>query len=302
MMTYKGSSRDVDLDPAIADYYARASEATRTESGPSQLEFARTMELIQRFAPPSPAVLLDVGGGPGVYALSLSARGYQVHLIDPVETQVVEAQRKSAASAHPLGSCRVGDARVLDWESGSTDIVLLLGPLYHLTDAADRRQALAEAFRVLRQGGILFAAGISKFASAMDGLVRDLFLDPDFTAIVESDVASGQHRNPTERLDFFTSAYFHHPDELRGELDAAGFAVKGVFGLEGPGWLLQDFEKRWADPRTRADLLRIARSLEAEPSLLGVSAHLLGVGWKDGKDGKDGKVGKVGSRAEGADR
>jgi ubiquinone/menaquinone biosynthesis C-methylase UbiE len=276
----KGSSRDVDLDPAIADYYARAAEATRTESGSSQLEFARTVELIQRFASPPPAVILDVGGGPGAYALPLSAGGYQVHLIDPVETQVVEAQRKSAASGHPLASCRVGDARMLDCESGAADIVLLLGPLYHLTDAADRRQALAESFRVLRQGGVLFAAGISKFASAMDGLVRDLFLDPDFTAIVEADLASGQHRNPTARLDYFTTAYFHHPDELRRELDSAGFAVKGVFGLEGPGWLLQDFETRWADPRTRADLLRIARSLEAEPSLLGLSAHLLGVASK----------------------
>jgi SAM-dependent methyltransferase len=169
---------------------------------------------------------------------------------------------------------------MLHWESGAADIVLLLGPLYHLTDAADRRQALAEAFRVLRQGGVLFAAGISKFASAIHGLVRDLFLDPDFTAIVETDLVSGQHRNPTARLDYFTTAYFHHPDELRRELDFAGFAVTGVFGLEGPGWLLQNFETRWANPRTRADLLGIARSLEAEPSLLGLSAHLLGVACK----------------------
>jgi ubiquinone/menaquinone biosynthesis C-methylase UbiE len=272
--------RYAELDPEVAAYYARAPEATRTESGSSQLEFARTLELVQRFAPPPPAVILDVGGGPGAYALPLSALGYRVHLIDPVATQVTEASRKSAASSHPLASCSVGDARVLDWESGSADTVLLLGPLYHLTHAGDRQRALSEGYRVLRQGGTLLAAAISKFASAIDGLVRDLFLDPDFTLIVEADLASGQHRNPTGRLDYFTTAYFHHPDELRRELGAAGFEVEGVFGLEGPGWLLQDFNQRWADPRTRADLLRIARSLETEPSLLGVSAHLLGVGRK----------------------
>src|SRR5688500_14177207 len=123
--------QDTELDREIADYYARAPEATRLDSGPSQLEFARTLELVQRFAPPPPAVILDVGGRPGAYALLLSARGYRVHLIDPVPTQVAEAKRKSAASGHPLASCRVGDARVLEWESGSADIVLLLGPLYH---------------------------------------------------------------------------------------------------------------------------------------------------------------------------
>lgn len=276
----KVSSQNADLDPEIAAYYARAPEATRTESGSSQLEFARTLELIQRFAPPPPAVLLDVGGGPGAYALPLSALGYRVHLIDPVASQVAEARRKSDASAYPLVRCQVGDARALDYESGSADVVLLLGPLYHLTDAGDRQRALSEAYRVLRPSGALLAAAISKFASAIDGLVRDLLLDPNFTAIVEADLASGQHRNPTGRLDYFTTAYFHHPEELRRELGAAGFEVTGVFGLEGPGWLLQDFDQRWADPRTRADLLRIARSLEAEPSLLGVSAHLLGVGRK----------------------
>jgi ubiquinone/menaquinone biosynthesis C-methylase UbiE len=272
--------RDVELDPQVAAYYARAPEATRLESGASQLEFCRTLELIQRFAPSPPAVILDVGGGPGAYAIPLSAEGYRVHLIDPVASQVAEAKQKSVASGHPLAGCHVGDARALEWDSGSADIVLLLGPLYHLTEAGERQHALAEANRVLRKGGTLFAAAISKFASAIDGLVRDLFLDPHFTRIVETDLASGQHRNPTSRLDYFTTAYFHHPEELRRELYRADFEVEGVFGLEGPGWLLQDFDQRWADPRTRADLLRIARLLEAEPSLLGVSAHLLGVGWK----------------------
>jgi ubiquinone/menaquinone biosynthesis C-methylase UbiE len=270
-------SKQAQLDPAITSYYDRASEETRLEEGPSRLEFLRTLEIFERFAPGPPAVILDVGGGPGAYATALADRGYEVHLIDPVRRLVEEAGRRGQDGKSSLASCRVGEARHLDRPSATADVVLLLGPLYHLTEAGDRMQALAEAFRVLRSGGVLFAAGISRFASALDGLVRDLFRDPDFGSIVERDLKSGQHRNPTHRLDYFTTAYFHRPEELREELGAAGFAVEGLYGLEGPGWMLQDFDQRWSDSRTRADVMRVARALESEPSLLGLSAHLLAV-------------------------
>jgi SAM-dependent methyltransferase len=218
---------------------------------------------------------LTWAGPPGAYALWLADAGYTVHLVDPAPRLVAEAQRRSAACPRPLASCRVGDARALDFAAKSADIVLLLGPLYHLTEAADRACALREARRVLRPGGQLFAADISRWASALDGLSRDLFQDPRFAAIVERDLQEGQHRNPTEVLDYFTTAYFHRPDELCAEVVAAGLSPQGQYGVEGPGWLLSDVAARLVDPRRRADLLQVARRLESEPSVLGVSAHLL---------------------------
>ena len=233
--------------------------------------------MIERHARRPPATVLDVGGAAGAYALWLVDAGYTVHLVDAVPRLVAEAQRRSAARSRPLASCRVGDARALDFPDRSADIVLLLGPLYHLAEAADRARALSEARRVLKPGGQLFAAAISRWASALDGLSRDLFQDPRFVAIVQHDVREGQHRNPTERLDYFTTAYFHRPDELRAEVSGAGLIVDGLYGLEGPGWVLPDVTERLADPRRRTDLLRVARLLESEPSMLGVSAHLLAV-------------------------
>jgi SAM-dependent methyltransferase len=203
--------------------------------------------------------------------------GYAAHLIDPVPRLVAEARRASAAAAHPLASCRVGDARALDLPPRSVDVVLLLGPLYHLTDGADRSRALQEAARVLRPGGRLFAAGISRWGSLLDGLARDLLQDSRFALIVEQDLRDGQHRNPTDRLDYFTTSYFHRPEELAAEVTAAGLALDGVFGLEGPGWILPDVAERMADPGRRASLLQVARALEAEPAVLGMSAHLLAV-------------------------
>jgi ubiquinone/menaquinone biosynthesis C-methylase UbiE len=264
-----------ELDPTIAEYYQRAPEEDRLEQGPFLLEELRTRELIERHARRPPATVLDVGGAAGKYALWLVDAGYTVHLVEPVPRLVAEAQRRSVARSRPLTSCRVGEARALDFPDQSADIVLLLGPLYHLTEAADRARALSEARRVLKPSGQLFAAAISRWASALDGLSRNLFQDPRFAAIVERDLREGQHRNPTERLDYFTTAYFHRPDELSAEVLGAGLILDGLYGLEGPGWLLSDVAARLADPRRRADLLQVARLLESEPSVLGVSAHLL---------------------------
>ena len=265
------------FDPAIIDYYERTPEETRLEQGPFQLEHARTRELLERFMPPPPASVVDVGGAAGAYALWLAGAGYSVHLLDRTPRLVAEAGRRSARAPRPLASCRVGDARALDLSSGTADVVLLLGPLYHLTEADDRRQALREAARVLRSGGLLFAAGISRWASALDGLARELLTDPRFVGIVEQDLRTGQHRNPTERADYFTTAYFHLPDELADEVKTAGLEVVGVYGIEGPGWILPDIAARMADPARREAVLRVARLLEADAPIVAASAHLLAV-------------------------
>jgi hypothetical protein len=136
---------------------------------------------------------------------------------------------------------------------------------------------------VLKPGGRLFAAAISRYASALDGLSRDLLDDPEFERIVNRDLKEGQHRNPTDRLDYFTTAYFHRPDELADEVRAAGLALDGVFGIEGPGWILPDVSERMADPGKRAALLRVAGMLETESSVIGTSAHLLAIARRRGE-------------------
>ena len=271
------SSSSPEFAPEIRAYYDAAPEEERLRLGPGPLEHARTLELLSRYLPPSPAVVLDIGGGPGIYAQWLADRGYEAHLIDPVPRLVEYARTRTAQAARPITRCVVGDARQVDAPGASADAVLLLGPLYHLPGMRERQRALREVRRVLRPGGVLFAAGISRFASALDGLVRNLLSDPEFAAIVTSDLTDGQHRNLTSRLDYFTTAYFHRPEELEREVQAAGLQVEGLFGLEGPGWLLGDFEARWQDPGRREQLLDILRRLEREPALLGVSAHLLAV-------------------------
>lgn len=268
------------FDQVISEYYGKVSEGARLEQGAFLLEALRTRELIERHMPTPPAVVLDVGGAAGAYALWLAAAGHRVHLVDPVARHVNEAKRSSAANPRPIASCAVGDARSLDFDDSIADAVLMLGPLYHLTEVEDRRMALSEAARVLRTGGVLFAAGISRFASVLDGVARELFEDARFTAIAERDLLDGQHRNDTERPDYFTTAYFHRPGDLRAEVAAAGFDGVTVFGIEGPGWILPDVAERLADGHRREHLLRAAQMVEVEPEMVGASAHILAVGQK----------------------
>ena len=264
------------LDPEIAGHYGSVSEQERL--GTWNLERVRTWELLGRYLPSSPAVVLDVGGAAGVYALPLAAAGYEVHLVDPLALHVDQAFRGSERQpATPLASATVGDARRLDWADASVDVVLLLGPLYHLTDQGDRIGALAEARRVLRPDGVLVAAAISRFASTVDGLLRGYLDEPAFEAMVERVLRDGQHRNPTGRPEWFTTAYFHLPEELGQEVTEAGLRRTAVLAVEGPAWVLPDIQDRLADPARRERVLAAIRRVETEPSLLGVSSHLLAV-------------------------
>ena len=270
----------MELSPEIRGYYEEAPEAERLRTGPFQLEFERTKELLAERLPKPPVTVLDVGGGPGTYALWLAELGYEVHLMDPVHRHIVQARLRSDAAPHGIASYTVGDARELKWDANSVDAVLELGPLYHLVQKDDRLLALRECLRVLKPGGNAFVAGISRFASALDGLRNDHLGDPMFQSMVAADLEEGIHRNETGRLQYFTTAKLHRPDELQAEVAEAGFTRVDVRGIEGPGWMLPDFEDRWKDPRQRQDLLAIARRLEREPSIQGASAHLLAVGTK----------------------
>jgi ubiquinone/menaquinone biosynthesis C-methylase UbiE len=257
------------VDADMSAYYAAGEEQGRL-SGWGRLEFVRTQELLARHLPPPPAVVLDVGGGPGAYAKWLAEQGHRVHLLDPIELHV-----EQAAAAAPLAGAQVGDARALPFADAIADVVLCLGPLYHLHEAADRERALREAWRVLRPGGVLAAAGISRFASTIDGLLKGFLAEPEFERIVEQDLRDGRHSNPERRPEWFTTAYLHLPEELRDEVAAAGFGVEAFVGVEGPGAVLPDVDAWLDDPRRRAVLLRAIARVESQPSLLGASPHML---------------------------
>ncbi|MEV6040187.1 class I SAM-dependent methyltransferase [Nonomuraea sp. NPDC052116] len=256
------------MDPEVLGYYEQGGELTRLRRGRDRLEYWRTRDVLRRVLPPAPARVLDVGGGTGAHAEWLAADGYEVELIDPVPLHVREA------SALPGVSARLGDARDLPVPSGRADAALLLGPLYHLPERADRVRALAEAKRAVRPGGPVVAAFISRYASVHDGVYRGGFVDEEYRTADYRGLETGVMISP--RPGGFRG-YLHDLEEILDEFADAGLPRPDRYGLEGAFWLYGDVDEWLDDDERRELLLDAARRLESEPSLLGVSAHLLAV-------------------------
>ncbi len=268
--SYPCSVSTHDEGEAIARFYReRNKEGVRlTRSPHGRLEFLRTQELVRRCLPPAPARVLAVGGGTGIHARWLAADGYQVHLVDPVDVHVAEAQHDGSFTAS------VGDARQLTETDGSMDATLLFGPLYHLLTREDRVRALAEAKRVTKPGGLVLAAVISRHSAMYDFGTLDQ-LTHEAIAGLERQLTTGRHLdNPTN----FTHAYFHRADEFEHEMIAAGLHDVRLFGIEGPATPALDA----AAPEMVAALLpnaiKVAQLLESDRDVIATSPHLLGIG------------------------
>ncbi|WP_405097915.1 class I SAM-dependent methyltransferase [Micromonospora sp. NBC_01412] len=271
------------ITPEILAFYAHGAEQGRLTDPRRHIEYLRTRDILTRHLPPAGTVA-DVGGGPGAYALWLAADGYHVHLVDPVALHLEQAATASAHAESPLASIMRGDARRLPLGSGSCEAVLLLGPLYHLTHAADRARAWAEAHRVLVPGGVVAAVATSRFYTTWEYLAKNLYDDPAVEAILARHLRGGQHRNPTGDRRLFTTGYFHNPDDLAAEATTAGLRPHALLAVEGAAKLLPDLADRLRDPHRRDLLLRAIRRIEAEPALLGMSEHVLLIAHKPTPD------------------
>ena len=279
-------------------YYELGEEAARlSKSGAGRLEYERTQEILLRYLPDPPATIADIGGGPGRYALWLAGLGYQVVHRDLVPLHVEQVRAAAAAvagaaaavagagaatggvAAETLVESAVGDARSLDLSDASADAVLLLGPLYHLSRRSDRVQALREAGRVVRPGGPVFAAAISRWAARLDGMLRLRMYErhPEAGEMVDALERSGVMQ-PLVPGGF--TAFTHRPGQLRAELSLAGLDVADLVCVEGAAYLLSDLDDRVADERAWQVILDAARAHERVPELMGVGSHLLATGFR----------------------
>ncbi|MDB5144826.1 MAG: class SAM-dependent methyltransferase [Mucilaginibacter sp.] len=266
------------INPEIDDFYSQTSEESRLELGLGPLEFERNKDLISRYLPKK-GIVIDVGGGPGVYSEWLAGLGHQAYLIDPVEKHIKQANKRSAKAKKPFKSI-LGEAQKLDLQDNFADVVIMHGPLYHLQSKADRIGAIVEAKRVLKPNGFVLGFAINHSASTIAALLNGFIHSPEIFEMCKEELMSGVHTPPKSMPGVLPAAYFHRPNELKTELEEAGLTYLDTYAVEGLIWMDKNYFETRSDPKKKEAIMELMKITENEQSLLSLSPHMMIAGKK----------------------
>ncbi|MEN6370136.1 MAG: methyltransferase domain-containing protein [Thermotogota bacterium] len=262
------------MSEVVRDYYNREvdSEWERLSRPHGRLEMESTLRLIGEHFPPAGRVA-DIGGGPGRYAIELLRHGYRVTLVDLAERNVKFAQAKLAELGLTADAVVCADARDLSFLAAeSFDAALVLGPMYHLVEEADRRTALLELRRILKPGAPAIVGFINPWGVLRAGLGEfpELYVDDTLIRQLLSTCAQvGEQRA-------FTEASFLTPPQAIVELREAGFSVDVRVGAEGfAGGMSVEVRKLAEEhPEAYENVLRLVAETCDMPAFRDSTEHL----------------------------
>ncbi len=150
----------------LINFYNNYDEDSRLASKHGSVEFFTTMRYIKKYLKPGDHVL-EIGSGTGRYSHALARQGYIVDAVELIEHNI-EVFRKNTLSNENISIIQGNALDLSAFPDNQYDITLLLGPLYHLYNKEDKRQAIREAIRVTKQGGIIFAAYVISDGCLLD--------------------------------------------------------------------------------------------------------------------------------------
>jgi ubiquinone/menaquinone biosynthesis C-methylase UbiE len=257
----------------VKDYYEAYNEDERLKR--DFIEFARTKDIISRNLPDKPLKIIDLCGASGHYAYWLAEMGHEVHLMDLTQKHIIEANNNQAKYNAKLASITCGDARSLDFEDDSFDIVLLMGALYHLQEKEDRLLCLKETHRILKNNGTGIFSYISRYAYLLDGFTKGFIHNQDNDSI-DKKILTGKYDNPENKKGRFTHAYSHTIQDIYEELLFAKFSDIILYAVQGFGSLINN-EEYINDTGKMKKLMYYLRYTEQNMDMIGISSHQLAI-------------------------
>ncbi len=267
-----------EQDPSIKRVQAFYDESVQTEwerLDQHPVEFAVTMRVLQQHLPPAPARILDLGSGPGRYAIALSQLGYQVTLADLSPANIAFAQQKAEEAGVNLNQTIIQEAtQPLPKDVKDFDAVLLMGPLYHLVTRDKRLAALQNAISVLKPQGVLFASFITLFG-ALRAVVQ---YSPDQLEEEWKTLQYGINRSDLG----FTDAYFARIPEIYSLMaETEALEQIEILGCEGFSNIVEkSFLETQLVPEVWQHWVDLNLEFGRHPTALEASDHILYVARK----------------------
>lgn len=268
------------IKPEINDFYSKISDEDRFLKGLGPLEFERNKALIQRYIRSSKSIIVDVGGGSGMYSEWLSGLGHEVHLVDPVQKHIKKAKQKAARMKRKF-QCHLGEAKNLCFPENFADIVILHGPLYHLQSHYERSKSIKEAKRVCKNKGYIIGFAINYASYTLAGLLNGIIHHCEFFEMCKKHLSSGIHNPPEGNFQkFLPEAYFHKPPELIHEFEEAKLNDIELIAVEGMIWLDKNYYETRENSVRKKAIMNLLDMTEKDQSLVSLSPHMMIVGRK----------------------
>ncbi len=265
----------------VQKYYDENSEMEWQRLERHPFEMPLTLYMMEKYIRPGDRVL-DVGGGPGRYSIHFAKMGCDVTLVDLSPGNVRFAMDKAAEAGVKFAAHAANCLELDTLNLNEFDHVLLMGPLYHLKQDADRKKAVEQALHCLKTGGNLYASFILDFAGIIYDLKNGGYVEQDFAEGTQSaqlitDILEGKdYTGPS-----FCSSRFSHQDNILPFMAQFPLEKLHLFGQEG----ILSVNELELMKRSEGEIscwIQIAKRLLEVPELLALSEHAMYIGQKTG--------------------
>ena len=252
----------------VVSYYRMIDEDSRFSRNSRKIEFLTTNYVLESLIPRN-AKILDVGAGTGVYSFYYAERNHEVVAVDLTPKHIEMIKQKSNKNGIKLEAHVANATDLKEFGSGIFDAVFCFGPMYHLTDENDRNCCIRECLRVLKKGGILAIAYISKFSILPMLATRDKKFIRD--SVLHKVINDGVIMEGDEDC-FWTDAYFTSPIEIESLLSKHDVTTVDHIGSDGISHTIQEYVDGLSEDEFESWMKYHFQTCR-ESSILGISTH-----------------------------